>query len=105
MENLLPDAIVARLPHSDLINLVSRIRLREAEQGGTVPIVAIRSEPGAERLSADGYLDEPIDPWRLCRTRCLHRGDGRLASSGGRPGAAVARALQYRRWPWAGPTG
>jgi len=67
MEHLLPDAIVARLPQSDLINLISRIRILEAEQGGAVPIVAIHGEPGAERLLADGALVEPINPWQLCR--------------------------------------
>jgi hypothetical protein len=67
MEHLRPDALVIRLPHGDSITLVSRVRLLGADQGGTVPIVAIGTELVTEGVAADAQLLEPIDPWNLCR--------------------------------------
>jgi len=70
LQNLIPDAIVIRLPPADMFTLIGRIRMLEPDQGGTVPIVGIGREFAVETAGGPGcnaYLVEPIVPWELCR--------------------------------------
>jgi CheY-like chemotaxis protein len=50
--------------------LVRFLRALRPEDGGKIPVVGVGSTTEAQnaRLNGfDGYLEEPIDPWALCR--------------------------------------
>ena len=75
LQRVTPDVIVTdiAMPTNDGYWLVDQIRSRRAEDGGSVPIVAITAhgdEHGPQRTLAAGFqahLRKPIDPWELCR--------------------------------------
>lgn len=62
--------IGVRVPADAAWALVRVLRALRPEDGGKIPAVGVGSvtEAGNARMNGfDGYLEEPIDPWALCR--------------------------------------
>ncbi|HEU4368280.1 MAG TPA: response regulator [Methylomirabilota bacterium] len=75
LRRVLPDVIVCdiAMPQQDGYWFVRSLRALPAEQGGTLPVIAITAHGathGPDRTLAAGFqahLRKPIDPWELCR--------------------------------------
>lgn len=50
--------------------LIRMVRALRPEDGGKIPVVAVGTAAAADQARMngfDGYFEEPIDPWALCR--------------------------------------
>jgi CheY-like chemotaxis protein len=59
-----------RAPADDAWALILKLRTLRPEDGGKIPAVGVGSAANADqaRLNGfEGFLEEPIDPWALCR--------------------------------------
>jgi CheY-like chemotaxis protein len=76
LEHVKPDVLLTdiAMPHHDGYWLVRAVRALPAEQGGSIPAIAITahgSTHGVDRALGAGFqahLGKPIDPWELART-------------------------------------
>jgi CheY-like chemotaxis protein len=62
--------IAIRAPADTSWTLIRRLRALRPEDGGKIPAVGVGAATEADRARMsgfDGYLEEPIDPWALCR--------------------------------------
>jgi CheY-like chemotaxis protein len=71
MDQVKPDVIVLVIAgmRTSATTLPRRVRARKPEEGGHVPIVAVRranAEPTPPD-SVNAHLSEPLNPWELCR--------------------------------------
>jgi CheY-like chemotaxis protein len=67
-----PSVIVVgiRAPVDSSWILIRRLRALRPEDGGKIPAVGMGAAANADQARMngfDGYLEEPIDPWALCR--------------------------------------
>ncbi|HYE93696.1 MAG TPA: hypothetical protein VEA38_21875 [Terriglobales bacterium] len=71
MDQVRPDVIVITIGRTGpTVTLPRRVRGRKPEDGGNVPIVAVRRSDSTEEPVPEGvnvHLDEPLNPWELCR--------------------------------------
>jgi hypothetical protein len=72
MRETTPGVVVVgvRPPANSALALIRGLRSLQPEHGGKIPAVGVGpiSEADAARLNGfDSYLEEPIDPWALCR--------------------------------------
>jgi CheY-like chemotaxis protein len=62
--------VVATRAPADAWALIRALRALRPEDGGKIPAVGVGPATEADqarRNGFDGYLEEPIDPWALCR--------------------------------------
>lgn len=75
LDRVTPDVVLSdiAMPNEDGYWLISRLRTRPPELGGSIPAIALTAHGqahGPDRTLAAGFqahLRKPIDPWELCR--------------------------------------
>ena len=69
MDQVKPDALVITVGAArTTASLPRRVRSRKPEDGGNVPIVAVlRDRAPAAPEHVNAHLQEPLNPWELCR--------------------------------------
>lgn len=74
MRLLKPDVVVVDFspPHDAAVDFIAQVRALAAEDGGTVPVIAVGLDAAtADVTRAHGFdihLARPLEPWTLCRT-------------------------------------
>ena len=68
MDQIKPDALVITVGGArTTATLPRRVRSRKPEDGGNVPIVAVLRDGAEAPESVNAHLEEPLNPWELCR--------------------------------------
>jgi CheY-like chemotaxis protein len=72
LRETVPDVLVlsVRTPAGPAFAMIRGLRALRPEQGGKIPVVGVGAPAEADEARTDGfdgYLEEPIDPWSLCR--------------------------------------
>ena len=68
MDQIKPDALVVTVGGARATAaLPRRVRSRKPEDGGNVPIVAVLRDRAEAPESVNAHLEEPLNPWELCR--------------------------------------
>jgi CheY-like chemotaxis protein len=72
LRETIPGVLVlnVRPPADPAFAMIRGLRALRPEEGGKIPVVGVGAPAQADSArkdGCDGYLEEPIDPWALCR--------------------------------------
>jgi CheY-like chemotaxis protein len=72
LRETIPGVLVlnVRPPADAAFAMIRGLRALRPEEGGKIPVVGVGAPAEADSARKDGfdgYLEEPIDPWALCR--------------------------------------